>query len=64
MRKRGMAWWVAGQQGLEKKSEKPLKSFEEPSKNHRSSFVTSRLHHASCALAAGWVVAERAGAAP
>jgi hypothetical protein len=33
--KRVMAWWAARQQRLEEKSEKPLKSFEQPSKNHR-----------------------------
>jgi hypothetical protein len=33
--KRGMAWWAARQQRLEEKSEKPLKSFEQPSNNHR-----------------------------
>jgi hypothetical protein len=46
MQKRGMARWVGGQHRLEEKSEKPLKSFEEPSKNHRRTIVTSRLHHA------------------
>jgi hypothetical protein len=30
-----MAWRVGQQQGLEEKSEKPPKSFEHPSKNHR-----------------------------
>ena len=35
MQKRGMARWVGGQQRFEEKRQKPPKSFEEPSKNHR-----------------------------
>jgi hypothetical protein len=38
---------------MEEKSEKPLKSIEEPSKNHRNITLTSRLPHASRTLAAG-----------
>ena len=46
MRKRGMARWAGGQPRLEEKRQKPLNSFEEPSKIHRRPFVTSRLQHA------------------
>ena len=45
MQKRGMARWAGGQQRLEEKRQPPPKSFEVPSKYHRRSFVTSRLHH-------------------
>src|ERR1035441_2225272 len=45
------------------KREEPLKFFEQPSKYHRSSIVTSRLHHANRTLAAGWVLAGSARAA-
>ena len=62
MQKRGMARWVGGQHRLEEKSEKPLKSFEEPSKNHRNITLTSRSQHASSTFAAGWALAELAGA--
>jgi hypothetical protein len=37
LQKPAMARWVGGQERLEEKSEKPLKSFEDPSKYHRSS---------------------------
>src|ERR1017187_7202652 len=46
MQKRGMARRAGGQPRLDEKSEKPLKSFEQPSNNHRSSIVTSRSPHA------------------
>jgi hypothetical protein len=36
MQKLGMARWVGGQQGFEEKRQKPLKSFEDPSKTLRS----------------------------
>ena len=64
-----------GRQRLEEKSEKPLISFEHPSKVLRSSieapsshhaYITpaTRPQHARSTLAAGWVLASRAGAAP
>jgi hypothetical protein len=58
--------WVGGQQrfgGKESKTPEILRStIEVPSKIHRRSIVTSRLPHASSTLAAGWALAERAGA--
>src|ERR1035441_6489733 len=50
-------------QRSEEKREESLKSFEQPSKYHRSTIVTSRLHHANRTLAAGWVLAGSARAA-
>ena len=44
---------AGGQRRMEEKSENPLKSFEEPSKNHRRTIVTSRLQHASSPLTTG-----------
>jgi len=41
---------VGGQQRLEEESEKPPKSFEEPSKFHRSSIEVPSKHHAHITL--------------
>src|ERR1035438_575369 len=46
IQKRGMARRAGGQPRLDEKSEKPLKSFEQPSKYHRRTIVTSRSPHA------------------
>jgi hypothetical protein len=70
MPKRGMARWVGGQQRWEEErgknhriSSKPLRnSFVTPSKPLRNITGTTRVQHARSTLAAGWALAERAGA--
>ena len=58
MQQRGMARWVGGQQRVEEKRQKPLNSFEAPSKLLRNITLTSRLPHPSSTLAAGWALAD------
>ena len=66
MQKRGMGRWMGWQPRLEeKKEEKPefLRSpIVTPSKPLHNITLASRLPHTSSTLAAGWALAERAGA--